>query len=184
MTLNDEMFYGLVLAIGAFLSSMALTPIYTHFAYKYKFWKKQKKTTVTGDSLPVMTKLHAHKFRRPFPTMAGIIGLVVRQTDDSLVIETGGDRSKLRIQKSAVKENVTARERMQAAAVEEKKNAGPDKTEKTQQESYRFADRSDEKCRVKGDTAPGSLQTQVNTIIMKIAVISIRNSCNFFIKNY
>ncbi len=77
MTLNDEMFYGLVLAIGAFLSSMALTPIYTHFAYKYKFWKKQKKTTVTGDSLPVMTKLHAHKFRRPFPTMAGIIGLVV-----------------------------------------------------------------------------------------------------------
>ncbi|MBR6837022.1 MAG: preprotein translocase subunit YajC [Oscillospiraceae bacterium] len=50
-------------------------------------------------------------------TIGGIIGLVVRQTDDTLVIETGGDRSKLRIQKSAVKENVTARERMQAAAV-------------------------------------------------------------------
>ena len=68
-------------------------------------------------------------------TIGGIIGLVVRQTDDTLVIETGGDRSKLRIQKSAVKENVTARERMQAAAVEEKKNAGPDKTEKSKKES-------------------------------------------------
>ncbi|WP_081850159.1 preprotein translocase subunit YajC [Ruminococcus sp. HUN007] len=61
-------------------------------------------------------------------TIGGIIGLVVRQTDDTLVIETGSDRSKLRIQKSAVKENVTANERMQAAAKAEKQNAGPDKT--------------------------------------------------------
>ena len=63
-------------------------------------------------------------------TIGGIIGLVVRQTDDTLVIETGGDRSKLRIQKSAVKENVTAKERMQAAVAAEKKNDSPDKTEK------------------------------------------------------
>ena len=76
MALNDEMFYGLVLAVGAFLFSMLLTPFYTHFAYKYKFWKKQKKETVTGEALPIMTKLHAHKFKRPFPTMAGIIGLI------------------------------------------------------------------------------------------------------------
>jgi phospho-N-acetylmuramoyl-pentapeptide-transferase len=76
MEINNEMFHGLLLALGTFLLSMFLTPIYTHFAYKYKFWKKQKKTTVTGESLPIMTKLHAHKFKRPFPTMAGIIGLV------------------------------------------------------------------------------------------------------------
>lgn len=75
-TFSNEMFYDLILALGAFLMAMFLTPIYTHFAYKYKFWKKQKKTTVQGDSLPVMTKLHAHKFKRVFPTMAGIIGLV------------------------------------------------------------------------------------------------------------
>ena len=55
---------------------MLLTPFYTHFAYKHKFWKKQKKETVTGDALPIMTKLHAHKFKRPFPTMAGLIGLI------------------------------------------------------------------------------------------------------------
>ena len=76
MKINDEMFYGLLLALGGFLLSMLLTPIYTHVAYKYKFWKKQKQTTVTGESLPIMTKLHAHKFKRPFPTMAGIVGLI------------------------------------------------------------------------------------------------------------
>lgn len=74
--INNEMFYGLLLALGAFLLAMFLTPIYTHFAYKYRFWKKQKKTTAMGDNLPVMSKLHAHKFKRAFPTMAGIIGVV------------------------------------------------------------------------------------------------------------
>lgn len=74
--LNHEMFFGLVLALGSFLLAMFLTPIYTYFAYKYKFWKKQKKETLNGESLPVMTKLHAHKFKRAFPTMAGIVGLV------------------------------------------------------------------------------------------------------------
>lgn len=76
-SINNEIFYGLILALGAFLLSMFLTPFYTHFAYKYKFWKKQKKTTAQGYSLPVMTKLHAHKFNRSFPTMAGMVGVVV-----------------------------------------------------------------------------------------------------------
>ncbi len=76
MTLNDEIFYGFLLALGGFLLSMTLTPIYTHFAYKYKFWKKQKETTVDGKKLPIMTKLHAHKFKRVFPTMAGLIGII------------------------------------------------------------------------------------------------------------
>lgn len=74
--MSNETFYGFILALGAFLLAMFLTPIYTHFAYKYKFWKKQKKTTLSGDDLPVMRKLHAHKFKRVFPTMAGIVGVV------------------------------------------------------------------------------------------------------------
>lgn len=74
--INDEVFYGLLLALAGFLFAMFSTPIYTHFAYKYKFWKKQKKTTVDGKDLPIMTKLHAHKFKRVFPTMAGLIGVV------------------------------------------------------------------------------------------------------------
>lgn len=75
-TVNNEVFYGLILSMSGFLLATFLTPIYTHFAYKYKFWKKQKKTTLTGEALPVMTKLHAKKFKRAFPTMAGIIGVV------------------------------------------------------------------------------------------------------------
>ena len=74
--IDQEVFYGLLLAVAGFLFSMLLTPIYTHFAYKYKFWKKQKQTTVDGKSLPIMTKLHAHKFERAFPTMAGLIGIL------------------------------------------------------------------------------------------------------------
>lgn len=76
VSISGEMFYGLILSLGSFLLAMFLTPIYTHFAYKYKFWKKQKKTAVDGKALPVMTKLHAHKFKRVFPTMAGIIGVI------------------------------------------------------------------------------------------------------------
>ena len=76
MSINDEFFYGLLLAIGSFLFSMVLTPFYAHFAYKYKFWKKQKQTTVDGKALPIMSKLHAHKFKRVFPTMAGLVGVI------------------------------------------------------------------------------------------------------------
>ena len=76
MTINDEIFHGLLLSLAGFMFSMILTPFYTHFAYKYKFWKKQKTTTVDGKALPVMRKLHAHKFKHVFPTMAGLVGVV------------------------------------------------------------------------------------------------------------
>jgi phospho-N-acetylmuramoyl-pentapeptide-transferase len=55
---------------------MLLTPIYTFMAYRYKFWKKQRQTSTTGEALEVFTKLHADKFKRNIPTMAGIIGVV------------------------------------------------------------------------------------------------------------
>ncbi len=75
-SLSNEAFYGLILTLGSFLLAMFLTPFYTDIAYKHKIWKKQKKVTAQGDSLPVMSKLHAHKFKRVFPTMAGIVGVV------------------------------------------------------------------------------------------------------------
>ena len=77
MNIQNEMFYSLILALGSFLLSMFLTPIYTHFAYKHKWWKKQKQKTLDGKDLPIMRKLHAHKFKRVFPTMAGVVGLIV-----------------------------------------------------------------------------------------------------------
>ena len=44
-------------------------------------------------------------------TMGGIIGLVVSVKEDTVVIETGSDRSKIRIIKSAVSQNLTAKEK-------------------------------------------------------------------------
>jgi phospho-N-acetylmuramoyl-pentapeptide-transferase len=65
-----------VLSVAAFLLAMMLTPIYTFVAYRYKFWKKQRKTSTTGENLEVFTKLHANKFKRNIPTMAGLIGII------------------------------------------------------------------------------------------------------------
>ena len=74
--INKNIGYELILALGAFLLSMFLTPIYTNFAYKHKLWKKQKSVAITGEELTVMNKLHAAKIKRHFPTMAGVIMLV------------------------------------------------------------------------------------------------------------
>ena len=40
-------------------------------------------------------------------TAGGIVGLVVTIKEDTVVIETGGDRSKIRIKRWAVQENLT-----------------------------------------------------------------------------
>jgi len=50
-----------------------ITPLYTTLAYKYKFWKRQRTTTITGEKASVFHKLHAAKHRRHIPTMAGLI---------------------------------------------------------------------------------------------------------------
>ncbi len=74
--LTHELTGTFLLSVGAFLLAMVLTPIYTYLAYRYKFWKKQRSTSTTGEILEVFTKLHANKFKRNIPTMAGIIGVV------------------------------------------------------------------------------------------------------------
>lgn len=75
-TVTYEMVDVFLLSVGAFLLAMFLTPIYTFFAYRYKFWKKQRSHSTDGKALEVFTKLHAAKFRRNIPTMAGIIAVV------------------------------------------------------------------------------------------------------------
>ena len=64
-----------LLSVGAFILAMILTPVYTYFAYRYRFWKRQRTTSTSGEKLEVFTKLHAAKFKRSIPTMAGIIGV-------------------------------------------------------------------------------------------------------------
>lgn len=74
--LTSELSVTFLLSVGAFLLAMILTPVYTYLAYRYKFWKKQRTTSTTGEKLEVFTKLHAEKFKRNIPTMAGIIGVI------------------------------------------------------------------------------------------------------------
>jgi len=74
--LTDELTTTFALSVGAFLMSMFLTPIYTLLAYRYKFWKKQRTNSTTGEKLEVFTKLHADKFKRNIPTMAGVIFVI------------------------------------------------------------------------------------------------------------
>jgi phospho-N-acetylmuramoyl-pentapeptide-transferase len=71
--ITQELTHTFILSLAAFLLAMFLTPIYTFFAYRYKFWKKQRSTSTTGEKLEVFTKLHANKFKRNIPTMAGLI---------------------------------------------------------------------------------------------------------------
>ena len=71
--LNDAFFRTVVLSVSAFIIAMLLTPIYTFVAYKYKFWKRQRTESTTGEALKVFTKLHANKFKRNIPTMAGMV---------------------------------------------------------------------------------------------------------------
>ncbi len=75
-SLTNEMASVFLLSLGAFLLSMALTPFYTFFAYKYRFWKTQRTNAVTGDVLTVFNQLHKQKISRNIPTMAGIIAVV------------------------------------------------------------------------------------------------------------
>ena len=74
--LTDKLTSTFLLSVGAFLIAMLLTPVYTFVAYRYKFWKKQRSTSTTGELLEVFNKLHADKFKRNIPTMAGIIGVI------------------------------------------------------------------------------------------------------------
>lgn len=71
--LTKELTGPFILSVTAFLLAMLLTPVYTFAAYRYKFWKKQRKTSTTGEALSVFTKLHADKFKRNIPTMAGMV---------------------------------------------------------------------------------------------------------------
>ncbi len=62
-------------------------------------------------------------------TIGGIVGLVVKATEDTVVVECGGDRSRIRIKKWAIQENVTVREDAEraraatAAEIQKKKEA-------------------------------------------------------------
>ena len=75
-SMTHEMTHIFILSVIAFVLAMFLTPLYTFFAYRYRFWKTQRTNAVTGDKLQVFNELHKAKIRRNIPTMAGVIAVV------------------------------------------------------------------------------------------------------------
>ena len=75
-SMTQEMTHIFILSVIAFVLAMFLTPLYTFFAYRYRFWKTQRTNAVTGDKLQVFNELHKAKIRRNIPTMAGVIAVV------------------------------------------------------------------------------------------------------------
>ena len=78
--------------------------------------KQQKKEQEMRDSLQVGDEI---------TTIGGIVGRVVTVKEDSLIIETGADRNKMRITRWAVQTNNTANEKLAAEreAAQAKKSA-------------------------------------------------------------
>ncbi len=69
----DQLTTILLLGLLGFCLAMALTPIYTYFAYKYKLWKRPRTHSTTGDELTVIGK---YRIKRTVPLMAGLIIIV------------------------------------------------------------------------------------------------------------
>ena len=63
-------------AFITFALSMTLTPLFTYFAYKNKWWKNARTTTWISngkEDAEVYSSLHSSKHKRHIPTMAGIL---------------------------------------------------------------------------------------------------------------
>jgi phospho-N-acetylmuramoyl-pentapeptide-transferase len=63
----------LLLSFLSFLIAMVLTPVYTHFAFKYKWWKRHRTHSTTGEELTVISSL---RIKRTLPMMAGLVTIV------------------------------------------------------------------------------------------------------------
>jgi phospho-N-acetylmuramoyl-pentapeptide-transferase len=62
----------LLLCFTAFCLAMLLTPVYTYFAYKYKWWKRERTHAASGEVLTVINK---QSIKRDVPLMAGLISI-------------------------------------------------------------------------------------------------------------
>jgi phospho-N-acetylmuramoyl-pentapeptide-transferase len=64
-----------ILSFLAFCAAMLLTPVYTFFAYRYKFWKQKRTNSTSGEALEIVSKLSTRT--RRVPTMAGMVAVIV-----------------------------------------------------------------------------------------------------------
>ncbi len=106
--------------------------------------KKQKEEQNMRDSIQIGDEI---------TTIGGIMGRVVTVKDDSIVIETGADRTKLKFQRWAIQTNNTANDRMAAErkAAEDAKKA---KSEKAAIDEKVNGKKSKKTVEVKNDDIP------------------------------
>lgn len=103
--------------LGGMLLSFGIIILFMYFVMIRPQKKKEKETKSMQDNIQVGDEV---------VTIGGIVGMVVRKGDDNVVIETGGERNKLRIKLWAISENTTANERKAA----ENDSAKPEKKSK------------------------------------------------------
>lgn len=87
------------------LISMGLVLVVMYFLLIRPQKKKEKETKSMQDTVQVGDEI---------VTYGGIVGIVVRRGEDNVVIETGGEKNKIRIKTWAISENTTAKEKMLA----------------------------------------------------------------------
>lgn len=69
----SEVVHILLLGFLSFCVASLLTPLYTHFAYKYKWWKLPRTHSASGEALTIANTLDK---RKNIPLMAGLIALL------------------------------------------------------------------------------------------------------------
>ena len=95
-------------SFSGMLISMGLLLVVMYFLFMRPQKKKEKETKDMQDNVQIGDEI---------VTYGGMVGIVVRKGDDNVVIETGGEKNKIRIKTWAISENTTAKEK---AAAEEK----------------------------------------------------------------
>ncbi len=104
--------------------------------------KKQKEEQNMRDSIQVGDEI---------TTIGGIMGRVVTVKEDSLIIETGADRNKMKITRWAVSQNNTANEKLEAERQAAKEAAEAEK-QKKMEEAAENSKKSRKESKKKDDT--------------------------------
>lgn len=95
--------------------SLAIMLVLLYFLMIRPQKKKEKEAKTMQDNIQIGDEI---------VTIGGIVGLVVRKGDDNIVIETGGEKNKMRIKLWAISENTSALERAKAAQEKKSQKTG------------------------------------------------------------
>lgn len=105
------------MGIGSLISTLGLPILLLVFLYFIMIrpqQKQEKQTRAMQKNLQVGDEV---------VTIGGIVGIVLRVEDatETVILETGSDRLKIRMKQEAIKENVTAMEQAEAEKAEKEK---------------------------------------------------------------